>query len=59
MRGEEPFTRPEHHRVHPHAVLVDEVVLDQGLGEVATAVHLDLPARPTLELPDLVDHLAA
>src|SRR5206468_12688263 len=40
--GEEPLAIAEHQREEPKPVLVDEIVFDQGLNQVATAVHLDL-----------------
>ena len=41
------------HREIEQAVLVDEIVLHQGLGQFAAAVHLKLIPRQFLQLGDL------
>ncbi len=48
-RVEEPLATAKQDREGPQAVLIDQVVLDQGLQESAAAVDLDLPAPRVLE----------
>jgi hypothetical protein len=45
--------------VDPQAVLVDQLVLHQRLGELAAAVDLELVAGLALQLGDLVDDVPA
>ena len=57
--AEQLLARAEVHREVEQAVLVDEVVLDQRVGEGAAAVDLELVAGLLLELGDLGREIAA
>ena len=58
VSGKSRSPLPEHERVDHQPQLVDQVVLDQGAGELPAAVEDDLAVEPLLELGDLVDHVA-
>src|SRR5260370_13851850 len=57
--AEELLSRAEVHGKEQQAVLVDEVMRDEGLRELAAAVDLQLVSRPLLELGDLGGQVAA
>src|SRR5205814_9461562 len=56
--GEETLSRSEKDRERPHVELVDEVVLEKRLQQIAAAVHLDLRAGLLLELGDVLCDIA-
>jgi DNA-binding transcriptional ArsR family regulator len=57
--GKEPLAGSDDHRVDLEVDCVDEIVLDQRLRELRTAVHDDIAFVALLELRRLLDHVAA
>jgi hypothetical protein len=57
--AEQAFAAPQHHGEHHDPVLVDEVVLDEGVQEVGAAVEHDVASGLLLQLGDLLDGVSA
>src|SRR5712691_2728246 len=56
--AKEPLSGSQGDRVNLEPELVDQIVLEQRLNQVAASVHLELGALFLLELPDLADNIA-
>ncbi len=56
--AEQALTRADDHRKLPDAQRVDEIVLEQGLEQLAAAMHLDFSAIQGLELCNRVGDIA-
>lgn len=56
--AEEPLPGAEDYREGQQSVFVDEVVLDQRLGEAATSVELNFAWNSLLEWDDLFDNVS-
>ena len=55
---EQPLATSQDDRVKPEPVFVDQVVLDQRLGEPAAAVDLEFPPILAFQLCDLFGKIA-
>jgi hypothetical protein len=56
--AKQPLAGAEHQRKLPDPERIDEIVLQQGLQQIAAAVNLNLPARLCLELRDRFGDIA-
>src|SRR5919204_4736260 len=57
--AEQPLAAAEHDREDPERQLVDEVVIEQPLDELAAAEDRDVVARAVFQLADLLGQVAA
>src|SRR3954453_2221439 len=56
---EEPLARADDHRIDEQVEGIDEVVLDQRLRKLRATVNEDVSLVPLLEIPHLLDDIAA